>query len=63
MPATLAFIVAFASQSSGFFGPVEPLVLLLDRQAGDLSVMGEGENVPPRPDNLAAKATHASGLK
>jgi hypothetical protein len=30
MPATLALIVAFAPQSSGFFSPVEPLVLLLD---------------------------------
>jgi hypothetical protein len=41
MPATLALIVAFAPQSSGFFSPVEPLVLLLDGQSGDLAVVGE----------------------
>jgi hypothetical protein len=47
MPATLALIVAFAPQSSGFFSPVEPLVLLLDGQSGDLAVVGESQNLAP----------------
>jgi len=39
--------VAFAPQSSGFFSPVEPLVLLLDGQSGDLAVVGESQNLAP----------------